>query len=400
MHIAFFSPAWPVEKHQNGIVTYVHWMKRELEGRGHRVSVFTADLDPSGIDRHVFHVRSPSLSIWDRVGRRLRQARQSPQHEVFEFSKAISAAILDVHRQDPIDVVEMEESFGWFAEVSRLTAIPLVVKLHGPAFLSLVKHELDTPFARERIVREGRALRCATTILSPCMTTLQQTVERYRLAPMIRRHVENPVATDSRAPVWRLDQCDRNTILFVGRFDLRKGADIILRAFLSLLEVRPSLKLVFAGPDLGLPTPEGRWLEFDAYCNLLFPAELRQRIDFRGPVAHLEIPQLRLGSLLTAIPSRWENPGYTLLEAMLQGCPVVSTDAGGCPESVIHGKTGRLAKSEDPAAFAAQMLAIVDDPAGAQVLGEAARRHVIEHHSVARIAEAMLEVYAETIEHS
>ena len=30
MHIAMWSPAWPLEKYQNGIVTYVHWMKREL----------------------------------------------------------------------------------------------------------------------------------------------------------------------------------------------------------------------------------------------------------------------------------------------------------------------------------------------------------------------------------
>jgi glycosyltransferase involved in cell wall biosynthesis len=397
MHIAFFSPAWPVEEYQNGIVTYVHWMKRELEGRGHRVSVFTAELDSSGSERHVFHVRHPPPTIRDRVRRRLPRLRQSAQYAVFEFSQAISAAILEVHRQDPIDLVEMEESFGWFADVARLTSIPLVVKLHGPAFLSLVEHELDTPLGREKIVREGRALWRATTITSPCVATLQQTVDRYQLAPAIRRHIENPVAIDADAPLWRLEQCDRNTILFVGRFDLRKGADIILKAFLSLLELRSSLKLVFVGPDRGLSTPQGQMLHFEAYRNLLFPEELRQRIEFRGPVAHLDIPRLRARSMVTAIASRWENPGYTLLEAMLQGCPVVSSDAGGCPESVIHRSTGRLAKSEDPASFAAQILAMLDDPVEAEALGRAARHHVIESHSLARIADATLKVYEETI---
>jgi glycosyltransferase involved in cell wall biosynthesis len=397
MHIAFFSPAWPVGKYQNGIVTYVHWMKTELERRGHRVSVFTPDLDPSGFEPHVFHVRHPPFTIWDRGRRHLMRLRQSGQYEVFGFSKAIAAALLEMHRRDPIDLVEMEESFGWFADVARLTSIPLVVKLHGPAFLSLVEEELATPFGREKIVREGRALRCATSITSPCMTTLKQTVDRYQLAPRIQRHIENPVSVDADAPLWQLDQCDRNTILFVGRFDLRKGADVILKAFLSLLEVRPSLKLVFVGPDRGLSNPDGHRLHFEAYRSLLFPTELRRQIEFRGPVSHLEIPRLRAKAMVSVLTSRWENAPYTLLEAMLQGCPVVSSDAGGCPESVIHRITGRLAKSGDPASFAAQILVLLNDPVGAEALGSAARHHVTERHSAARTAAETLKVYEETI---
>ena len=396
MHIALFSPAWPLEKHQNGIVTYVHWMKRELEGRGHQVSVFTADLHPSATAQGVFQVSDGARSIWDRAHRRLRQLRQ-PGYEVFQFSTAIAAAILQVHRRDPIDVIEMEESFGWFSDVAAQTSIPLVVRLHGPAFLSLVENELETPFAREKIVREGSALARAVTITAPCLATLQQTVKYYRLAPSTQRHIENPLAVDVDAPLWRLDQCDRNTILFVGRFDMRKGADVILKAFLSLLEIRPKLNLVFVGPDRGLSTAHGQTIHFEAYRNLLFPVELRRQIDFRGPLTQLEISTLRARSLVTAIASRWENPGYTLLEAMLQGCPVVSTDAGGCAESVVHGITGRLARSEDPSSFAEQTLAILDDPDKAQQLGAAARRHVIERHGVTRIADAMLEVYRETM---
>ena len=35
MHIAFWSPSWPLQKNHNGIVTYTDQMKRELEARGH-----------------------------------------------------------------------------------------------------------------------------------------------------------------------------------------------------------------------------------------------------------------------------------------------------------------------------------------------------------------------------
>ena len=36
MHIAFWSPSWPLQKNHNGIITYTDQMKRELEARGHR----------------------------------------------------------------------------------------------------------------------------------------------------------------------------------------------------------------------------------------------------------------------------------------------------------------------------------------------------------------------------
>src|ERR1700730_2700970 len=164
MHIAFWSPAWPMAKFQNGIITYVHWMKRELERRGHQVSVFTGDLDPSTSERRVYHVRYSSPAIWHRVLDRLSKPWRAKRARGFGFARVISAEISKVHQREPIDIIEMEESFGWFAEVGRLTSIPVLVKLHGPAFLSLVEDELNTAFAREKIEREGRALRLATTI--------------------------------------------------------------------------------------------------------------------------------------------------------------------------------------------------------------------------------------------
>lgn len=393
MHIALWSPAWPLSKYPNGIITYVHWTKRALEGQGHRVSVFTGDVDYPITERGVYHVRPPP---WERL-RRFVGRQGLSNDDIFGFSKVIASAILRVHRRDPIDIVEMEESFGWFADVLRLTSLPVVVKLHGPAFLSFVEDESNSSLGREKIEREGRALKSVSTIVSPSNSTLAQTVERYQLTPKETRRIANPLEMAGDTPLWRLDGCDPNSILFVGRFDLRKGADVVLKAFSSLLKSRPNLKLIFVGPDYGLPAPDGQRIGFNAYCDSLFPNELRRQIDFRGRMANIEIAKLRTQAMATVIASRWENQGYTLLEAMFQGCPVVSTDAGGCRESVTHGVTGRLAKSEDPDDFARQLLAVLDDPKGAECMGQAARGYVVEQHSAARIAADSLEVYKTAI---
>lgn len=388
MHVAFWSPAWPLHKFQNGIITYVHWMKIELENRGHRVSVFTEKLDEADRADRVIRVTKSPL---ERVVTRIR--RRSPEFTVFDYPTAISRIILREHYRHPIDVIEMEESFGWFEGVRKQTGLPVLVKLHGPAFLSLIGDELESRFAQEKIEREGRALRSSQMIISPSESVLRQTVARYDLRTECTDVIGNPVILPSDAPIWRFDSCDRSTILFVGRFDLRKGGDIVLQAFSRVLDTFPRARLIFVGPDVGWRDQEGQLVSFESYRDSVIPARFRDRVEYLGRMPNAEIAALRARSMVTVVASRWENQSYALLEAMLQGCPVVSSDAGGCPESVVNGTTGLLAKSTDPADFARQLCRILSDPESAVVMGAAARQYVSEKHSAAVIASASLSAY-------
>jgi glycosyltransferase involved in cell wall biosynthesis len=100
---------------------------------------------------------------------------------------------------------------------------------------------------------------------------------------------------------------------------------------------------------------------------------------------------------VTVVASRWESQPYAILEAMAQGCPIVSTDAGACPESIIHGESGLLARSEDSEDFAAKICAILGDPQGAAAMARAAREYVLTHHSAPVVVDAMLECYQAAI---
>jgi glycosyltransferase involved in cell wall biosynthesis len=198
---------------------------------------------------------------------------------------------------------------------------------------------------------------------------------------------------DEDTPLWRLGDCDRDSILFVGRFDLLKGADVVLQAFLSALSQRLRLRLMFVGPDRGLSIAPGKLVGFEQYREELFPPELRDRVQYLGPMANRDIAQLRTRCMVTIVSSRFEMAPFTLVEAMFQGCPVVCTDAGGCPEIVAHEVTGRLARSGNPESFAAEILAIVNDPAGAERLGQAARRYVLERHAPSAVATTSVQLY-------
>jgi glycosyltransferase involved in cell wall biosynthesis len=229
---------------------------------------------------------------------------------------------------------------------------------------------------------------------------MTQKIDRYALAPRIARRINNPVMMSGETPQWRLENCKRKVILFVGRFDARKGADIVLQAFAIALQSDPELRLIFVGPDRGIPKSDGSMMRFAEYCEAALSPTAIARVDYLGPVTNFKIPEIRTGAMMTVVASRWENQGYTLLEAMYQGCPVISTNAGGCPENVADGVTGLLAESEDPVDFAEKILRMASDPIGAQRMGEAASRYVREQHDVGKIASDSLLLYAEAIRSS
>jgi glycosyltransferase involved in cell wall biosynthesis len=299
------------------------------------------------------------------------QTAVSPgQNEVFRISAAIAAEISRVHRRDPIDIIDMEESFGWFADVARLTALPLLVRLHGPAFLTMTGDELEAAFGREKIEREGQALRLAAAIASPSQANLTQTIRRYGLTPKEARHIVNPLDMDSNTPRWSLERCERDTILFVGRFDLIKGADVLLKAFRKLLQERPKLKLIFVGPDSGLIGLDQKRTHFDEYCASLFPAPLRGRVDYRGPVGNRQVAELRVQAMVTVVASRWESPGYTLSGSHAPGVPGRQHGRRWLPRERYRRRYRSAGESPRTSMhYAAQLRLVLDDPQGAAATG-------------------------------
>src|SRR5271170_6377010 len=98
MHIAYHSPGWPLEKFHNGIVTYVHWMKHELESMGHRVSVFATDAGGFAEASGIYQIPAPTRMsrALSKMRRFLRRGHGSA-HQVFDYSSAISESVLRIH---------------------------------------------------------------------------------------------------------------------------------------------------------------------------------------------------------------------------------------------------------------------------------------------------------------
>lgn len=99
-------------------------------------------------------------------------------------------------------------------------------------------------------------------------------------------------------------------------------------------------------------------------------------------------------------PSRREAFGRTLVESMFCATPCIATDEGGGAEIFDHGETGVLVAPDDLGAFTAAIEDLLDTPARARALAEAARATALRRFTVPAHVAAMDKVYASCLSRS
>jgi glycosyltransferase involved in cell wall biosynthesis len=95
------------------------------------------------------------------------------------------------------------------------------------------------------------------------------------------------------------------------------------------------------------------------------------------------------------LSSHMEGLGTSLLDAMCYGRAVVGTAAGGIPEAVEDGVTGRVVPAQQPEALAAALTEVLLDPARRDAMGQAGRARFLARFTADRMVDATLGVYAE-----
>jgi glycosyltransferase involved in cell wall biosynthesis len=294
----------------------------------------------------------------------------------------------------------MEESFGWSYAISRLNIAPVVVRLHGPWFLNGRFNDHGDTIAsnRHRQKWEGRGILNAHFVTAPSKEVLQVVKDRYDLSLARSRVIPNPLDAVVEEKVWSIETCDTDLLLFVGRFDRRKGGDFILRVFARLCPMYPNLKLIFVGPDVGIVDSNAILLKFETFVSAYFPAEYRSRVEFRGPLGHADVMALRTKAFCTIIASQYEIMPYSVLEGMSLGCPMVVTAVGGIPEMINDHKNGLLVPSQDEDAMIFACKRLLDDFTLAARLGRQAWCDCRVHYSSENIAKQTIAAYQDAVD--
>jgi glycosyltransferase involved in cell wall biosynthesis len=391
LHIGYYSPALPDSGISNGIVTYTRIMRDALRRLGHAVTIVTTT--------HIEHAdgRIERLPAPNRMARnvalaleRLRPGDGSDAWVRFHVLAAFKAA-----RRCGIDVFEIEESHGWAGRLARL-GVPIVERLHGPHVFGREPQETSR---EERIgdlreAAEQKSFAIVEAVTSPSKDMLGEIVNRYGLDLRLSRAIPNPMPIGDN--LWDVNCADPNQILCVGRFDLRKGADLVVKAFAEASQIRP-LKLVMVGPDSGLNSKTGERWHFEEFVREEFSPAARSSIHFMGPLPPDRIAQLRLESALSIVGSRFESFSYSIAEAMAVGMPVLTSATFGGKEMIHDGIEGRVVPIGDISAMRDAMLDMMSRPARLREMGRAGLDRVRTWLSPERVARVTVNLYRDAI---
>lgn len=95
-------------------------------------------------------------------------------------------------------------------------------------------------------------------------------------------------------------------------------------------------------------------------------------------------------SAVYVLPSYREGTPRTVLEAMAMGRAIVTTDAPGCRETVVHGKNGYLVPVRSATELAKALEQLIDTPALIARMGAASRQMAEQRYDVHKVNAAML----------
>ncbi len=195
------------------------------------------------------------------------------------------------------------------------------------------------------------------------------------------------------------------TFLFVGGDFERKGGFELVEAFAEAVRQWPHMRLVLAGSDPATRNPDRllhEWVpEKRRAHGLRTIAELERAGTLR------RFPWVSRDALLTsfypdadafAMPTHAEGFGFTNVEAMSFGLPVVTSTVGPAAEIVSHGRTGLLVAPGDIDGLRDALVRLAADPRSARGLGEAARADFLMRFTVQRFQAALAAFYHDVLE--
>jgi glycosyltransferase involved in cell wall biosynthesis len=179
-------------------------------------------------------------------------------------------------------------------------------------------------------------------------------------------------------------------VLSVGRVEGYKGFGDVLAA-LGRLDDRHALPARWAWVVVGAgPAAAG-------LRNGLPPA-LAGSVHLTGHVDEHLLHALYERADVFVHASRYEGSSLVTLEAMAHGRPVVATAAGGIPDKVVDGVTGRLVPPADVDALARALGDVLADPEGRRRMGENGRTRALEKFSWPVLVGRTIAVYEELLQ--
>jgi len=399
MNIAFINPEYPSAsgRDHGGIATYIYNQANALASLGHTVHVLVKQgviPDPLHTAVRIHHVKHTPIRFSSAA-----MFHFGDNSVAWErgWSKAMKLTCLQINGDSKLDIVEIPEYNGLAYEFDRGLPFSVVIHFHTPTSLVDALNLRRESRSRRRWYRFERAALRNAAAFKCTSTSLTALLPAYCRVPGGRpvKVIYNPMPAAFSDHVKRRDgghNRKRIDILFTGRLERRKGAEIILRVLNDILGIDKRIHMTFAGEtDVG---------ESETYRQAIERAldkEGRERVWFLGAVERLKLPALYRRSDIFCIPSLFDNAPNSLFEAMAARLPVVAADVGGINEIIRDGENGLLFPINDPLKMVECIRQLIASPDMAKRLAQKAYENVVSLYNPEHIARQTIAFYEDVL---
>ncbi len=284
------------------------------------------------------------------------------KHALYELvDPFVDASAAIMRRQEPVELLHANY---WLSgavahRLKHALDLPLVATFHT---LARVKAEAgidDDPEHRTQV--EHGVIACADLMLASTDAERAQLATLYEaaserieiVAPGVDHHLFAP---GDRATARRRLAIDaRRVLLFVGRIQPLKGADLAVRCLAAIDD--PEVMLLVVGGPSGRDGDE----ELRRVHALASDLGVASRIRWIPPQRHDRLADFYRAADVCLVPSRSESFGLVALEAAACGVPVVAAAVGGLRSLVDDDHTGYLVDGRDPLDYAVPVAKLLGD---------------------------------------
>ncbi|MBE9230100.1 glycosyltransferase family 1 protein [Phormidium sp. LEGE 05292] len=403
-HIALISvhgdPAIEIGKEEaGGQNVYVRQVGEALAQKGWLVDMFTrkANSQQNTIVQHSPNCRTIRLTAGPE--------EFVPRDEIFAYLPEFVNKFLQFQQENQINYPIVHTNYwlsAWVGmQLKKTLDIKQVHTYHSLGFIKYKSVNTIPMIATTRLSTEKAVLETAERIVA----TSPQEKEHMRSLVSQKGKIDIiPCGTDvshfgSISRVAAREKLgitpETKVILYVGRFDRRKGIETLVRA-VGQCQSRKNqqLKLIIGG---GFRPGQSDGKEYDRIASIVDELGLNDITLFPGRLNREILPTYYTAADVTVVPSHYEPFGLVTIESMACGTPVIGSDVGGLQFTIKPGETGLLCPPKDDAAFAAAIDRFLTHPEWRNKLGINARERVEEIFSWDGVASQLTNLYLDLL---
>ena len=367
----------------------VNGISKELAKRGHKVIVYTSDVDDdySRVSENIKEIDGIEVHYFRNL------TTKTTPYKVFIVPSMVSTLKKTIKSFDVVHI-HGHRSFQnpAICKLSKSKAVPYIIHAHGTLPRIMAKQRLKWIYD---VLFGYRLLRDASRVIALNQMEAEQyrgmgvPEEKIAVIPNgidLSEYADLPLKGSFKKKFNIND--DEKIVLYLGRIHKIKGIDILVEAFADIVEKLEGVRLVVVGPD------DGHLGELEVLTNDL---KIKDNVLILGPLYDKDKLEAYVDADVCVLPSRYETFPMSLLEAYACANPIVCSKVCGLKDLVIDDVTGLLVEEENVSQLAHSILSMLNDGDRAKEMGMRGRRFVEENFTLEKTVSKLEKIYEDIL---